>query len=318
MDLNQLEVLVAVAEEKGFSRAAERLRRTQPAVSQAVRRLEAEVGTPLVDRSSKDGTLTAAGRALHEAALRMLNLRAEAQATLQELGDLRRGKVAVAANEYTVTHLLPVVAAFRRRHPQVKIEVRRSRASAIPSQVLDRAVELGVVTYRPAQPGLRAIAVATDDVALLVAPGHRLAGRGQVSIRELGVESFLAHEVRSPNRERVVEAFERRRTPLDIAVELPTLEAIKRLVEEGHGVALMPRRAAHAEIARGQLVALGVREMRIERHVYLLHRRGAALSHAAAAFLDCARAVTRAGTDPRRLDAADGGAARGPPGQPGR
>ncbi len=318
MDLNQLEVLVAVAEEKGFSRAAERLRRTQPAVSQAVRRLEAEVGTPLVDRSSKDGTLTAAGRALHEAALRMLNLRAEAQATLQELGDLRRGKVTVAANEYTVTHLLPVVAAFRRRHPQVKIEVRRSRASAIPSQVLDRAVELGVVTYRPAQPGLRAIAVASDDVALLVAPGHRLAGRGQVSIRELGVESFLAHEVRSPTRERVVEAFERRRTPLDIAVELPTLEAIKRLVEEGHGVALMPRRAAHAEIARGQLVALGVREMRIERHVYLLHRRGAALSHAAAAFLDCARAVIRAETDPRRLDAADGGAARGPQGQAGR
>lgn len=317
MDLNQLEVLVAVAEEKGFSRAAERLRRTQPAVSQAVRRLEAEVGTPLVDRSSKDGTLTAAGRALHEAALRMLNLRAEAQATLQELGDLRQGKVTVAANEYTVTHLLPVVAAFRRRHPQVKIEVRRSRASVIPSQVLDRAVDLGVVTYRPAQPGLRAIPVATDDVALLVAPGHRLAGRGQVSIRELGVESFLAHDVRSPNRERVVQAFERRRTPLHIAVELPTLEAIKRLVEEGHGVALMPRRAAHAEIARGQLVALGVREMRIERHLYLLHRRGAALSHAAAAFLDCARAVARADPEARRLAAADGGAPRGPQGPQG-
>ncbi len=317
MDLNQLEVLVAVAEEKGFSRAAERLRRTQPAVSQAIRRLEAEVGTPLVDRSSKDGTLTAAGRALHEAALRMLNLRAEAQATLQELGDLRQGKVTVAANEYTVTHLLPVVADFRRRHPQVKIEVRRSRASVIPSQVLDRAVDLGVVTYRPAQPGLRAIPVATDDVALLVAPGHRLAGRGQVSIRELGVESFLAHDVRSPNRERVVQAFERRRTPLHIAVELPTLEAIKRLVEEGHGVALMPRRAAHAEIARGQLVALGVREMRIERHLYLLHRRGAALSHAAAAFLDCARAVARADPEARRLAAADGGAPRGPQGPQG-
>ena len=291
MDLSQLEVLVAVAEEKGFSRAAERLRRTQPAVSQAIRRLEAEVGTPLVDRSSKDGTLTAAGGALREVALRMLNLRREAQATLEELGDLRRGKVTVAANEYTVTHLLPVVAAYRRRHPHVGIEVRRSRASAIPSQVLDRAVELGVVTYRPAQPGLKAILVASDDVALLVAPGHRLAGRGQVSIRELGVESFLAHEVRSPNRERVVQAFEHGRTPLHIVAELPTLEAIKRLVEDGLGVALMPRRAAHAEIARSQLVALTVREMRLERHVYLLHRRGAALSHAAAAFLECARSL---------------------------
>lgn len=311
MDLSQLEVLVAVAEEKGFSRAAERLRRTQPAVSQAVRRLEAEVGTPLVDRSSKDGTLTAAGRALCDVALQMLNLRRQAHATLEELGDLQRGKVTVAANEYTVTHLLPVVAAYRRRHPQVKIEVRRSRASAIPSQVLDRAVELGIVTYRPAQPGLRAVAVASDDVALLVAPGHRLAGRGQVSIRELGVESFLAHEVRSPNRERVVQAFERRRTPLHIVVELPTLEAIKRLVEDGLGVALMPRRAAHAEIARGQLVALTVREMRFERQVYLLHRRGAALSHAAAAFLECARSAAGAG----HRGPADGGP---DPGRPGK
>lgn len=289
MDLSQLEVLLAVAQERGFSAAAERLHRTQPAVSQALRRLEGEIGSPLVDRSSKDGTLTAAGRVLYEYGQQLLNLRRDALDAIQELGSLRRGKVSIAANEHTVMHLLPIAAAYRRRHPRIRIEVRRSLASRIPSEVLGRDVEMGIITYRPAHPGLAAVPIATDDLALLVPPGHPLAGRAQVSIRELGAESFLAHNVRSPYREHVVLSFERHRTPLNIVMELPTLESIKRLVEDGLGVALMPRRAALSETSRGQLVALAVREMRLERHIYLVHRRAAALSHAALAFLACAR-----------------------------
>ncbi|HEY6101420.1 MAG TPA: LysR family transcriptional regulator, partial [Anaeromyxobacter sp.] len=106
MDLSALEVLVAVAQEKGFSRAAERLGRTQPAVSQAIRRLEEDVGTRLVDRSSKDGTLTAAGALLYGHAQQLLNLRRDAEVAVRELHHLHRGKVVVAANEYTVLHLL--------------------------------------------------------------------------------------------------------------------------------------------------------------------------------------------------------------------
>ncbi len=289
MQLSELEVLVAVAQEKGFSRAAERLRRTQPAVSQAVRRLEDEIGAQLFDRSSKDGTLTDAGRVLYGYAQQMLNLRREARGAIQELGDLQRGKVVVAANEYTVVHLLPIVSAYRARHPQIKIEIRRSLASQIPSEILRRDVEMGLITYRPAQPGLVAIPIAADEIALLVAPGHPLARREEVSVRELGVESFLAHNVKSPYRERVVQTFDRYRTPLRIIVELPTLEAIKQLVERGLGVALMPRRAAQAELSRGDVVALTVREMRFVRPVHLVHRKGAELSQAARAFVACAR-----------------------------
>lgn len=289
MDLNELEVLVAVVRAKGFSRAAERLGRTQPAVSQAVRRLEEDVGVQLLDRSVKDGTLTEAGRVLYEHAQQMLNLRRDARGALQELADLRRGRVLIAANEYTVMHLLPAVRRYRERHPEIKVEIRRGLASLIPSQLLGRDVELGLTTWKPAQPGLTAVAMARDDLALLVAPGHRLARRGEVGIRELGGEEFLAHNVRSPYRERVVRTFERHRTPLNISVELPSLEAIKRLVEDGLGVALMPRRVAQAEIARGGVVALNVREMRFERVIHLLYRSGAALSHAARAFVACAR-----------------------------
>lgn len=289
MDLSELEVLVAVAQERGFSRAAARLHRTQPAVSQAVRRLEEEVGAPLVDRSSKDGTLTAAGTLLQSFALQMLNLRRDAQAAVLDLAHLGRGKLSIAANEYTVTHLLPFLGLFRRRHPQVRVEVRRGLASRIPMEVLGREAELGVLTYRPTNPGLTVIPFAEDDLVLLVASGHPLAGRKSVWIRELASESFLAHNVRSPNRERVVRTFEQLRTPLNIAMELPTLEAVKRLVEEGLGVALMPRRAAEGEVARGSLIAIRVPEMRIPRSVVLIHRKGVGLSHAATAFLSIAR-----------------------------
>lgn len=291
MELSHLEVLVAVAEEKGFSRGAARLCRTQPAVSQAIRRLEDEIGRPVFDRSSKDATLTDAGAVLLGYARQMLNLRREARAALQELGDLRRGKVVVAANEYTVVHLLPIVGEYRRLHPDVKLEVKRSLASEIPTELLRRDVEIGLLTYRPAQPGLAAVPVARDDLALLVAPGHRLAGRAAVAIRELGQEAFLAHNVRSPYRERVLRTFERYQTTLNIVLELPSLEAIKRLVERGLGVALMPRRVAASEIARGDVVALTVREMRFERPIYVSFRAGADLSHAARAFLACAGAV---------------------------
>jgi DNA-binding transcriptional LysR family regulator len=288
MDLGQLEVLVAIAQEKGFSRAADRLHRTQPAVSQAIRRLEEELGKRVFDRSSKDGTLTDSGRVLFAYAQQMLNLRRDARAAIQDLADLRRGKVVIAANEYTVVHLLPLVSAFRLRHPNLWVEVKRSLASEIPTELLRRDAEIGLITYRPAQPGLEAMPVARDDLALLVPPGHRLARRARVSIQELGTEPFLAHNVRSPYRERVVQTFERYRTPLNIEIELPSLDAIKRLVERGLGVALMPRRVAQAEIARGDLVALTVREMRFRRVVHVVYRGGADLSHAARAFLACA------------------------------
>lgn len=296
MDLSQLEMLVAVAQEKSFSRAADRVHRTQSAVSQAVQRLEAEIGSSLFDRSSRSGTLTDAGRVLYEYALQMLNLRREANAAIQELGTLHRGKITIAANEYTVLHLLPAVAAYRARHPHIALAIKRSLASQIPSEILAREAEIGIVTYRPEQPALTVVPVAKDEIALLVAPGHPLAGRNTVSLRELGAESFLSHNVRSPYRERVVRTFERHRTPMHMAMELPTLEAVRRLVVAGLGVALMPRRAAEAEIARGEIVAIGVREMRFERPVHLVYR-SKGLSHAAVAFVQCARELYRASED---------------------
>lgn len=293
MDMNQLEVLIAVAQEKSFSRAAERLHRTQPAISQAIRRLETEIGEPLFDRSSKDGTMTAAGRLLLGHAQQMLNLRLSAHAAIKELKGLHRGKLSLSANEYTVMYLLPLLPVFRARHPHIKIEVKRSLASRISSEILARETEIGIVSFKPNDTGIASVAVLTDELALIVPPNHPLAARKVVSVRELGAESFIAHNVPSPYREKVVRAFEKYRTPLNISLEMPTLEAIKRFVEGGMGVALVPKLAAQSEIVRGQVAALTVREMKLERRLYLVYRKSATLSHAARAFLRVARELQK-------------------------
>jgi DNA-binding transcriptional LysR family regulator len=289
MDINQLEVLVTVAQEQSFSRAAKALHRTQPAVSQAIRRLELELGESLFDRSSKDGTLTASGRVLYEVAQQMLNLRHGAHAALKELKDLHRGKLTLSANEYTVMYLLPVIPIFRARHPHIKVEVKRSLGSRIPAEILGRDIEIGVVSYKPADAAIASVPVMTDELALIVPPNHPLATKDVVSVKDLGAESFVAHNVASPYREKVVRTFEKYKTPLNISMEMPTLEAIKRFVEQGMGVALVPRLTAQSEIARKQVVAVTVREMRLERSIHLIYRKGATLSHAARAFLRVAR-----------------------------
>jgi DNA-binding transcriptional LysR family regulator len=289
MDINHLEVFLAVAQERSFSRAAETLHRTQPAVSQAIRRLETELGESLFDRSSKDGTLTAAGRVLLDFSQQMLNLRQHAHSAIRELRDLHRGKLTLGANEYTVMSLLPLIPIFRARHPHIKIEIKRSLASRIPGEIIGRDVEIGVVSFRPNDPAIKFLSIGLDELALVVAPSHPLAAREVVSVRDLGAEAFIAHNVPSPYREKVIKTFEKNRTPLNISMEMPTLESIQRLVEQGLGIALIPRLAAQIEIERKQLAGLVVREMKFERRLHLIYRKGATLSHAAKAFLRVAR-----------------------------
>ena len=289
MDINQLEVLVTVARERSFSRAAEVLDRTQPAISQAIRRLEADVGEQLFDRSSKDGTLTFAGQVLLDYAKQMLNLRHNAKHAISEVRGLRHGKVTISANEHTVFFLLPVIEEFRRQYPLIKIEVQRGVASRIPKQITSREVELGVISFAPNDDTLRAVPVMSDELVLVVSPKHRFADRSSISIKELAEETFIAHNAPSPYRQKVIESFEKYKTKLNIAVELPSLEAIKSLVEKGVGVALVPRLTANTEIAAGRLKALRVNEMKLERKLNIIYRRNSELSHAANAFLKVAK-----------------------------
>ncbi|HEX3821623.1 MAG TPA: LysR family transcriptional regulator [Candidatus Sulfotelmatobacter sp.] len=292
MDLSQLEVFLAVARERRFSRAAEKLFRTQSAVSQTIRKLEDELGEPLFDRSSREGVLTDSGKVLYEYAEKLINLRSEATESLAELRELQKGKLDIAANELTVLYLLPLLAEFRRLHPMIKITVDRALGSRIPDDVLQHGVEFGILSYEPQEPNLHSIVVFHDELVFVVPPTHPLASSAQVSIRQLGAESFVAHIVNSPYREKVIQTFKNHKTPLHMGLELPTLQAMKQYVAMGNGVAFLPEISVENEVARGELVRIPVRELQLKRKLRLIYRKGANLSHAGAAFLKVVEAMS--------------------------
>jgi DNA-binding transcriptional LysR family regulator len=293
MELNQLETFLAVAEERSFSRAAMRLLRTQPAVSQVIRKLEADVGETLFDRAARDGSLTAAGVLLREYALRLMALRREAASALDELKSLERGRLQLAANEYTCMYLLPAIDRFRREFPQVSVTVHRTLASRIPDELKLRTFELGMISFKPDPAHFRTIAVYADSLEFIASPKHPLAGKARVSISDLGEELFVAHNVASPLRQKVIETFQRYRTPLNMAIELPTIEAIKRFVAMGNGVALVPHLTVAHELESGDLVSIPVDELQVKRVLRLVHRRQVTLSYAARAFLRTVRTLAQ-------------------------
>jgi len=183
----------------------------------------------------------------------------------------------------------------------IRIAVQRSLGSHIPGDVLRHNTELGVLTYDPQEPQLHSVIAYLDELIFVVPPKHPLAGEAQVSIRQLGAESFVAHIVSSPYREKVIQAFQRHKTPLHMDIELPTLQAIKRFVAMGNGVALLPAISVENELARGELVRIPVRELRLHRKLRLVYREAASLSHAARAFLKVAEAFALEHRGPYRF-----------------
>src|SRR5256885_645358 len=184
MDLAALKTFLAVAHERSFSRAAAKVHRTQPAVSQAVRRLEADLGEQLFDRSSKSGTLTDAGKVLQNYGQRLVRLAEETESAMRELRDLRRGRVLVGANEAAVHTLLPLIARFRERVPDIAIDVRRVPARQIAVEVQQGSLDFGALTFHPSEGGLLEVVVGSDELVLLVPPSHPFAKRKQVTMEE--------------------------------------------------------------------------------------------------------------------------------------
>ena len=286
MELYSLRVFLTVATEKSFSRAAEKLLRTQPAISLAVQRLETELEERLIDRSGKDLILTDAGRIVLEYARRFENLEADLDNALAEMRDNASGRLVIGANESTTLYLLQHIVQYRRLYPKVKVQVRRSLSSKIPVQIIDGDLELGVISYNPEDDRLETTVIYTDHLAFVVSPEHRFRGRDTVSLTELGMETFIAHNVISPYREVVIREFQRQKVPLNMDVEMPTVETIRKLVQGNEGVAFLPKMCVEREVREGRLHEVKVPELQVERKVHLVYPARRALSHAARALLE--------------------------------
>ncbi len=286
MDVSLLQTFQVVAEEGSFSRAAQKLFRTQPAISLALKRLETDLGVQLIDRSSRTLVLTDAGTVVLVFAKRFDGVEKQLRRALTELRDLEAGKLTIGANESTALYLLEHLEAFRRHHPGISVELRRSLSSEIPEAVVEGSIELGAISYDPKDPNLAIFELYNDSLTFVVSPKHSLARRRKVSIRELGEETFIAHNVVSPYRARVIETFRTYDVPLNMAVEMPTIETIRRLVQRNLGVAFLPKMCVEQEIKNGSLKEVTVKELAMERKIRLVYPMKRKLSQAAEAFLE--------------------------------
>jgi DNA-binding transcriptional LysR family regulator len=218
-------------------------------------------------------------------ARRFENLRGELEVALAELRDRGAGRLSIGANESATLYLLPLITLYRKQYPRVKVQIRRSQSSKIPVEILEGDLEMGVISYDPQDDRLVARTIFTDHLACVVSPQHRLARRRTVSIADLGSETFIAHSVVSPYKEVVLREFERMKVPLHRDVEMPTVEAIRKMVQRNQGVAFLPRMCVEEEIAQGVLREIQVSELQAERKIRLVYPAGRTLSHAARAFL---------------------------------
>jgi DNA-binding transcriptional LysR family regulator len=286
MEFSQLEFFVTVVEEGSFSKAALRVYRTQPAVSIAIRRLEEEIGAPLFERSQKTPMLTEVGELVYDYAKRILWLRDQTFNSVSELKTLQRGRVRIGANESTSLYLLPhLILDYRALYPNVMVEIFRHASERLPREVLDHNVDFALLAFEPGDGELESFQVLRDELVLIMHPEHALAKRTSVKVEELGKEPFLAHNVKTGSRAKVMETFAQHHTPLNITLELATIETIKRFVQQKIGLAFVPRMCVDEELERGSLVSVPVEDLTYVRTLWVTHRRGMTFSPAAAAFL---------------------------------
>ena len=244
------------------------------------------MGEPLLDRSGRDLFLTEAGKLVFEAARQQDNLQRSLSNQLGELKNKAAGRLSIGANESMTLYLLPHLSRFRRAYPKVKLVVQRSRSGEIPDRLLAGDVDYGVISYRVDDERFRSQVLYTDHLAFVVAPSHALAKQSGVALKELSKETFIAHNVASPYRDAVIKAFQNAKVPLNMDIEMPTVESIRRMVQAGEGVAFLPRMCVDQDIRQGVLKEVQVKELRLERKIVLVSVAKRPMSHAAKAFLE--------------------------------
>lgn len=279
MELRQLEAFVTVARRKSFTRAAEELHLTQPAVTRQIAALESELGALLFDRLGKSIQLTGAGETLLGYAEHILRLTDEAQDALEELAAGRVGRIAIGAASTLATYVLPsLLTQFRQEHPGIELSLRTGLSARVRELVLSGVVDIGLVTTEGEPVEQEGVLISESlgvyETVLAVPLGHKLATQATATVTELTGEPLLAMTAGTNLRTYAEHILADAGVAASVTMELDSVEAIKRMVEAGLGVSLLPRVAIAAEVAAGRLVALTLTGIPLpERHIVVLRRR---------------------------------------------
>lgn len=287
MNFEQLRSFHAVATEGGFSRAAESIFLTQSTVSMQVKALERELGVRLFERLGRRVLLTQEGKSMLAYASRILTQAEAARRTMAAFRGLDSGELVVGASLTIGNYLLPeLFGAFRRSHPGVRLVLDIAPTHRIAEQVAGGTLDLGLVEADVSDPELETRPFHTDELVLIVPPGHRWAERWWVAVGDLPEEPFLEREPGSGTREIVQGRLAEQGVRVEPALELGSPEALKRAVRAGLGVAIVSRATVDLELQYGALKAVQVRGLRLTRPFLTLLHRDKHLSPVLSAFLE--------------------------------
>ena len=275
MDLETLKLFCDVVKLRGFTQAAVANSITQSAVSQRLKALEKRFGIVLIERHGSQLHLTRAGEAVYKGAGRILTEFREMEEGVKEIRGTKGGSVRIAAI-YSVGlyELDPFIKRFFKEYPEMDVQIEYSRADKIYQDVVNGSIDLGIVAYPPRKPQLSSILLTNDELVMICVPDHPLAQNSSISLQQLNSQSFIAFHQDIPTRKALDEVFKRHKISVITKAEFDNIELIKRAVEIGLGIALVPSTTVKSEVETGVLKALSIEEGPLTRPIAILYRRG--------------------------------------------
>ena len=294
MNLRQLHVFASVVKHMSVSLAAEELFITQPAVSQQIRGLEEQLGLKLFERTPNGLLLTEGGEAIHPHVQAILASQSRIDNVVAEQRGATHGHLAVGANTTGGMYVVsPMLRAFRDAHPEAEIVLQVHSTDRICERILQNLLDVAVVTGPVEVASVVVADLCEDELYLIVSPSHPFAARATVSRQDVAAEAFVVPEPGSRTRRLIQRAIESHGLKLQIAMQLPGTEEVKKAVEANLGVAMVSKHAVTRELELGALHRVTIHDLEIHRPIQSLHRRGRRLSPIARDFLAFAAKYAR-------------------------
>jgi len=289
MDFDQLATFLEVAKLGSFSRAGQKVFRSQSAVSAQIRQLEQAYGDRLLDRTGKDVTLTPAGRVLFAYAERMLQMRDESQLAVADQGSSPRGTITVGANEATCLYVLPdVFAKYSSLYPCVQISIYRNFSYKIVEKLENGSIDVGIVTMPVKSSNLKAHAIFRDQLMLMVDPQSPLARLEIVPVSEIAKHPLLLPKT-GFSRRVMDKLFRPYAAHLQVRMELPSIGMIKSFVAAGLGVSIISASFARDQVLAGRVKLIPIKGEELWRELGVAYRRDRTLTRATNTFISTVR-----------------------------
>jgi DNA-binding transcriptional LysR family regulator len=290
INLNQLRAFYLVAKNGTFSKAAEELFVTEPAVFVQVRTLERCLGLKLVDKFGKDMRPTETGKLLYGYADRIFSLVEEAERTIKEIGEAKKGELRLGTTSILAEYLLPIILpAFSASHTKVQVHLEETSSSQLVKGVLAHDYEIAIVARVAYPDAIENVPLSRDEILLVASPEDSLASKGRCTLKELNGYPMICKDARSATRQSVWREFEKRGIKPSAIIEAGNTELIKKLVASGRGVSLLAEVCVKKEAERGELAVIAVEEGPFFLDIDVIYLRGKTLSPAAATFLNYLR-----------------------------